>query len=189
MNIEQLEQYQWFLARHITGGRNRELLFNWLSEQHIVPWTPLKVLHFRRSDKRHSYRKRITPVFPGYFFLKTNFEVHSIASIRCHTAFCDFVHFGGTIRPVRPMVVEALMRIWADPTLNSAAQTELEAASHLWLTQKQYDYLLNLDMTTQPVSRITMLYDLAFNTDDTLFSDFPSPEELEPCSKKFLLPL
>lgn len=85
MNIEQLEQYQWFLARYITGGRNRELLFSWLSEQHIVPWTPLKISHFRRSDKRDCYRKRITPVFPGYFFLKANFEVHSIASIRCHT--------------------------------------------------------------------------------------------------------
>ncbi|EAQ3782920.1 transcription termination factor NusG [Salmonella enterica] len=186
MNIEQLEQYQWFLARYITGGRNRELLFDWLSEQHIVPWTPLKISHFRRSDKRDCYRKRITPVFPGYFFLKANFEVHSIASIRCHTAFCDFVHFGGTIRPVRPMVVEALMSTWVDPTLNRAAQAELEAASHLQLTQKQYDYLLDLDMTTEPVSRISMLYDLAFNTADTLFSDLPSPEEPEPCSNRFL---
>lgn len=188
MNIEQLEQYQWFLARYITGGRNRELLFDWLSEHHIIPWTPLKISLSRRSDKRDGYRKRITPVFPGYFFLKANFEVHSIASIRCHTAFCDFVHFGSTIRPVRPMIVEALMKTWADPTLNRAAQTELEAASHLWLTQTQYDYLLDLDMTTEPVSRITMLYDLAFNIADTLFSDFPSPEEPEPCSR-FLLPL
>ncbi|ASO40418.1 TPA: transcription termination factor NusG [Salmonella enterica] len=186
MNIEQLAQYQWFLARYITGGRNRELLFSWLSEQHIVPWTPLKISHFRRSDKRDCYRKRITPVFPGYFFLKANFEVHSIASIRCHSAFCDFVHFGGTIRPVRPMVVEALMSTWVDPTLNRAAQAELEAASHLRLTQKQYNYLLDLDMRTEPVSRITMLYNLAFNTADTLFSDLPSPEELEPCSSRFL---
>ncbi|ECL5250831.1 transcription termination factor NusG, partial [Salmonella enterica] len=27
-----------------------------------------------------------------------------------------------------------------------------------------------------PVSRITMLYDLVFNTADTVFSDLPSPE-------------
>lgn len=40
MNIEQLEHYQWFLAQYITGGRNREHLFDWLSEQRIIPWTP-----------------------------------------------------------------------------------------------------------------------------------------------------
>ncbi|EBA0399051.1 transcription termination factor NusG, partial [Salmonella enterica] len=47
-------------------------------------------------------------------------------------------------------------------------------------------YLLDLDMTTEPVSRISMLYNLAFNTADTLFSDLPSPEEPEPCSNRFL---
>ncbi|EGO7477999.1 transcription termination factor NusG, partial [Salmonella enterica] len=103
-------------------------------------------------------------------------EIHNIAHIRCHSAFCDFVHVGRAIIPVRPGIVEALMKTWPDPTLNSAARTELEAATGLSLSPKQYDYLLKLDMTTQPVSRITMLYDLVFNTADTVFSDLPSPE-------------
>ncbi|EGP1367588.1 transcription termination factor NusG [Salmonella enterica] len=176
MNIEQLEHYQWFLAQYITGGRNREHLFDWLSEQRIIPWTPLTISLVRRSDKHCGFRKRINPVFPGYFFLKANFEIHNIAHIRCHSAFCDFVHVGRAIIPVRPGIVEALMKTWPDPTLNSAARTELEAATGLSLSPKQYDYLLKLDMTTQPVSRIIMLYDLVFNTADTVFSDLPSPE-------------
>lgn len=178
MNIEQVQHYQWFLAQYITGGRNREYLFDWLSSQHMVPWTPLTVTHIKRSDKMYSYRKRVTPVFPGYFFLKANFDVHSIANIRCHTAFCDFVHVGGTISPVRPMIVEALMKTYPGVALNIAAQPELEAASRLWLTQKQYDYLLALDKTSQPISRISMLYELAFNTANTAFSHFPTPEKL-----------
>ncbi|ATQ05193.1 transcription termination factor NusG [Salmonella enterica] len=176
MNIEQLEHYQWFLAQYITGGRNREHLFSWLTEQRIIPWTPLTISLVRRSDKQCGFRKRINPVFPGYFFLKANFEIHNIAHIRCHSAFCDFVHVGRAIIPVRPGIVEALMKTWPDPTLNSAARTELEAASGLNLTARQYDYLLAIDRTTQPVSRITMLYDLVFNTDGTVFSELPSPE-------------
>ncbi|EIN9311907.1 transcription termination factor NusG, partial [Salmonella enterica] len=116
------------------------------------------------------------PVFPGYFFLKANFEIHNITHIRRHSAFCDFVHVGRAIIPVRPGIVEALMKTWPDPTLNSAARTELEAASGLNLTARQYDYLLAIDRTTQPVSRITMLYDLVFNTAETVFSELPSPE-------------
>lgn len=164
MNIEELQQYEWFLARYITGGRNRELLFDWLAGQHIIPWTPLTVSQVRRSDKQYGFRRRITPVFPGYFFLKANLDIHNIADIRCHSAFCDFVHAGRTISPVRPLIVEALMKTYPDPALNAAARNELEAASLQWLTQKQYDYLLELDKTTLPMSRITMLYDLAFNT-------------------------
>lgn len=80
------------------------------------------------------------------------------------------------------------MKTWPDPTLNSAARTELEAATGLSLSPKQYDYLLKLDMTTQPVSRITMLYDLVFNTADTVFLTFHHQRTLEPCSR-FLLPL
>ncbi|EQA6857511.1 transcription termination/antitermination NusG family protein [Salmonella enterica subsp. enterica serovar Muenchen] len=176
MNIEQLEHYQWFLAQYITGGRNREHLFGWLTEQRITPWTPLTISLVRRSDKQCGFRKRIDPVFPGYFFLKANFEIHNITHIRRHSAFCDFVHVGRAIIPVRPGIVEALMKTWPDPTLNSAARTELEAASGLNLTARQYDYLLAIDRTTQPVSRITMLYDLVFNTAETVFSELPSPE-------------
>ncbi|EDV8901033.1 transcription termination factor NusG [Salmonella enterica] len=189
MNIEELQQYKWFLAQYITGGNNRERLFSWLAQQDIIPWTPLRVSRVRRSDKKCGYRQRVLPVFPGYFFLKANLDIHNIADIRCHSAFCDFVHVGGTVSPVRSVIVEALMKTWPDDNLNSAAQSELETASTLWLTQKQYDYLLALDKTTRPLSRIAMLYDLAFNTTDTLFSEFPSPEELEPYSKRFLLPL
>ena len=178
MNIEQLQQYQWFLAQYISGGRNRENLFGWLAGQHMVPWTPLTTTKVKRSDKMYGYRTRVTPVFPGYFFLKANFDVHSIANIRCHSAFCDFVHVGGTISPVRPMIVETLMKAYPDIALNMAAQPELEAASRLWLTRKQYDYLLALDKTTQPISRITMLYDLAFNAANTTFSILPTPEKL-----------
>ncbi|MFI0489771.1 MAG: hypothetical protein ACH344_11005 [Yersinia sp. (in: enterobacteria)] len=33
MDIEELNGQSWYLAQYITGGKNREKLFGWLSEQ------------------------------------------------------------------------------------------------------------------------------------------------------------
>ncbi|PDU92866.1 transcription termination factor NusG, partial [Escherichia coli] len=41
MNISELHQRNWYLAQYIPAGKNREHLFSWLSEQHVLPWTPL----------------------------------------------------------------------------------------------------------------------------------------------------
>ncbi|WP_387691583.1 transcription termination factor NusG [Photorhabdus sp. RM71S] len=167
MKIEHLHNQQWYLAQYITGGKNREHLFDWLSNQHMVPWTPLTIKRVKRSDKLCCYRKRIAAVFPGYFFLKANFDIHNIATVRCHSAFCDFVHFGGGISPVRPRLVEALMKTYPEPELNPAAKEEIIAASDLWLTKEQYNYLLHLEEITQPISRISMLYKLVFQAEET----------------------
>ena len=42
LNISELHQRNWYLAQYIPAGKNREHLFSWLSEQHVLPWrTPL----------------------------------------------------------------------------------------------------------------------------------------------------
>lgn len=160
MNIQDICNQQWYLALYITGGKNRERLFDWLTDQNVVPWTPLTVKKIPRSDKPHVFRRRVCAVFPGYFFLKANFDYHNINNIRMHSAFCDFVKLGRQIAPVNHSVVDALMKIYPDPTYHPAAQAELEAASDIWLTKRQYKHLLQIDNTGHPVSRIAMLLDL-----------------------------
>lgn len=162
MNIEQLHGQNWYLAQYITGGQNREKLFSWLSDLHITPWTPLTVNVVRRSDKLNSYRRRIAPLFPCYFFLKANLATQPVDTIRRHSAFCSFVMNGSQIAPLQSSVVTGLMKLHPDPTLNLNASDELEAASKAWLSDSQYQYLLNLDQETRPVSRVALLMNLVF---------------------------
>ncbi|OVZ88255.1 transcription termination factor NusG [Yersinia kristensenii] len=162
MNIEELNGQCWYLAQYITGGKNRERLFNWLSDQQVTPWTPLAINTLRRTDKINCTRKRVYPLFPGYFFLKANLSTQSVDQIRLHSAFCGFVMNGSQIAPLRPSVVEGLMKLHPDPTLNPDVRDELEAASHTWLTTAQYQYLLRMEQHSRPVSRIELLMQLVF---------------------------
>ncbi len=164
MNIEEIYNQKWYLALYITGGKNREHLFDWLHDRKVIPWTPLTLSKIKRADAPNVYRKRISTVFPGYFFLKANFEVQKIDMLRSHSAFCDFVKFGSQISPVNTKVVEALMKKYPDPTLHPAAQSELEAASDIWLTNRQYKLLTQLEATEHPISRTAMLFDMITNS-------------------------
>lgn len=53
MNIEHIYNQKWYLAQYITGGKNRENLFSWLGERHIIPWTPLTITQIKRADAPH----------------------------------------------------------------------------------------------------------------------------------------
>lgn len=165
MNIEDICNRQWYLALYISGGKNRENLFDWLIDRRVIAWTPLTITKIKRADAPHVFRKRTTAVFPGYFFLKANFEIQKIDMVRQHSAFCDFVKFGSQIAPIKNTVVEALMKKYPDPAFNPGARSELEAASEIWLTKKQYNLLTKLDNTRHHVSRTAMLFDLISHSD------------------------
>ncbi|KAA1139412.1 transcription termination factor NusG, partial [Citrobacter portucalensis] len=129
------------------------------------PWTTLSLTKIRRADAPHFFRKRVSAVFPGYFFLKANFDVQKIDTIRAHSAFCDFVKFGSQITPVNTRVVEALMKKYPDPTHHPAARDELEVASNIWLTKSQYKRLTQLEKMEHPISRTAMLFDMITHAD------------------------
>lgn len=148
------------MGQYITSGKNRELLFGRLSETGITPWTPLKVVRMARADHPGSFRTRIAPLFPGYFFLKLNFEHHPISVVKQHSAFIGFVKFGGSIQPVPEKVVEQLMKHHPDPSLNPAAADELQAASRIALTHAQYQKLRAMEVAPHPMSRIAMLMEM-----------------------------
>ena len=160
LNISQLNQRNWYLAQYITAGKNRERLFSWLSNNQILPWTPLILKMVRRPDKICGYRRHIHAVFPGYFFLKANPGHHAFTHLHRHSAFIDFVKMAGEIKPVREDIVLSLMKVYPDPALNPAAREELNAASTLWLTKARYQYLLRLDSHPLPESRIALLLHL-----------------------------
>ncbi|WP_337263715.1 MULTISPECIES: transcription termination/antitermination NusG family protein [unclassified Serratia (in: enterobacteria)] len=162
MDIEELNGQSWYLAQYISGGKNRERLFDWLCDQHITPWTPLTIRTLHRTDKINCTRKRISPLFPGYFFLKANLATQTVDKIRRHSAFCGFVMNGSQIAPLRSAVVEGLMKLHPNPTLAPEAQDELESASRVWLTTAQYQYLLRMEQDPHPVSRVTLLMKLVF---------------------------
>ncbi|MCE3944579.1 hypothetical protein LXO52_24775, partial [Escherichia coli] len=51
------------------------------------------------------------------------------------------------------------------PSLNPGAREELNAASSIWLTKAQYQYLLRMENTLQPESRISLLLELVSNAE------------------------
>ncbi|EEJ9100822.1 conjugal transfer protein TraB [Salmonella enterica subsp. enterica serovar Enteritidis] len=73
--------------------------------------------------------------------------------------------FGGEIKPVNKDIVDGLMKIYPDPVLNPGAREELNAASDIWLTKAQYQYLLRMENTLQPESRISLLLELVSNAE------------------------
>ncbi|MFA9328729.1 transcription termination/antitermination NusG family protein [Escherichia coli] len=126
ITLNTLTGQQWYLARYNTTGKNREVLFGWLCDQFMTPWTPLRLCRIRRTDKIRAYRTRVQAVFPGNFFLKVNLAEQSAAGIRRHSAFIDFVTFGtgSAPVPVSDCLVRSLMNTWPDPSLNPAAAAE-----------------------------------------------------------------
>ncbi|MCE3651632.1 hypothetical protein ACQ45D_023530, partial [Escherichia coli] len=67
--------------------------------------------------------------------------------------------------PVNKDIVDGLMKIYPDPVLNPGAREELNAASSIWLTKAQYQYLLRMENTLQPESRISLLLELVSNAE------------------------
>lgn len=169
MDISQLLNQQWYLAQYLTTGKSREMLFDWLTDLSVTPWTPLKESRIRRSDKVCSYRKKINAVFPGYFFLKADLKFQPVSTIKRHSAFIDFVSFGSEPYPVNRAIIDGLMKMYPDPLFNPGAREELEAASQRWLTSAQYQHLLQLENEHHPISRISLLLELVRRADKDCF--------------------
>lgn len=115
MNIEHLNNRNWYLAQYNTAGKNRESLFSWLNEQNVVPWTPLITRKIRRADSGAVTVKEYSLFFQWYFFILANFDIQPVSALRRHSGFIDFVKFGGEIKPVNKDIVDGLMKIY--PTL------------------------------------------------------------------------
>lgn len=164
MNIEHLNNRKWYLARYNTTEKNRELLFSWLNEQNVIPWTPLIIKKIKRADSICCFREKVLAIFPGYFFVLANLDIQPVSVLRRHTAFIDFVRFGGKIKPVNKDIVDGLMKIYPDPVLNPGAREELKIASNICLTNKQYEYLIKMEKALHPESRISLLLELISNS-------------------------
>lgn len=162
MDIEELNGQSWYLAQYITGGKNRERLFDWLSDQSVMPWTPLTIRTIRRTDKVNCSRRYITPLFPGYFFLKANLDTQPVDRFRRHSAFRRFVMNGAQIAPLRSAVIEDLMKLYPEPSLAPGAQEKLRKSSDTWLSDEQYRFLIRMEQEPLPTSRVALLMQLVF---------------------------
>lgn len=54
-------------------------------------------------------------LFFQVLFILANFDIQPVSALRRHSAFIDFVKFGGEIKPVNKDIVDGLMKIY--PTL------------------------------------------------------------------------
>lgn len=109
--------------------------------------------------------KEYSLFFRGTFLFWLILTFTPVSALRRHSAFIDFVKFGGEIKPVNKDIVDGLMKIYPDPVLNPGAVEELNAASSIWLTKAQYQYLLRMENTLQPESRISLLPELVSNAE------------------------
>ena len=60
-------------------------------------------------------------LFFRVLFILANFDIQPVSALRRHSAFIDFVKFGGEIKPVNKDIVDGLMKIYPDPVLNPGA--------------------------------------------------------------------
>lgn len=148
----------WYLARFLDTRNNRETLFGWLEQLHIVPWTPLMPAAGKPS---------VESVFPGYFFLRM--PLNCFNQVKRHSLFLGYVHFGPEIHPVPVKLVAGLMKRFPDDRLSD--ETRRKTASQARLSRAQYRRLVAMTQNPRAMSREALLMELLATED--LFS--PSP--------------
>lgn len=98
----------WYLLKF--NARAFNVVFKYLKEKRISYVCPMTETLYRRPDHKNSFRKRIAPTFPGYFFIKINFNDCHTTKITSHQHIRYFVSFGryNETKPIREEIVNEL---------------------------------------------------------------------------------
>lgn len=109
----------WYLLRY--REKTWKSTIQALNDPRIQTCCPLLYERQLRSDKKHSFRKIFTPLFPGYVFVRFNpVEIHTTA-ITSLPGIMDFVRKGKNIAVISDECVEELKN--RPPMIFSAEST------------------------------------------------------------------
>lgn len=65
--------------------------------------------HYLRPDKRQCFRKRESPVFPGYLFVNLDFDHCHPRKLAAHPRIYKLIEFGNGPSPIDDAVIDLLM--------------------------------------------------------------------------------
>lgn len=92
-----------------------QVVFSHLTNSGVKYFCPMSQSRFyRRPDKAIGYRKRITPLFPGYLFLSVNFSKIHTSKITAIPWAQRFISFGGAPVPVDETIIKELILKYGD---------------------------------------------------------------------------
>lgn len=86
-------------------------VFSFLDYLNVSWFCPMETVDYRRPDKVIGYRKKDRPLFPGYLFIKTDFECVHPTNVTAHQYIMRFISFGAEPVPVPDKMIMELMEL------------------------------------------------------------------------------
>lgn len=110
---------KWYVLQFTTT--RFEAVFTHLKRINISYFCPMETEKYRRPDKIISYRERRTPLFPGYLFIRADFQEIDSKTITSLPYVQRIISFGSKPLPVPEDVMTDLL----DSSSSSSAQINL----------------------------------------------------------------
>lgn len=102
---------RWYLACHKAGKDNVFKAQMTLERMNIMAFSPVMRTYRPRSDRPGQFRPVIEQMFPGYFFVFFDTEIHHSSKIELCPGVSHLVRFAGEITPIRDAVVDDVMQL------------------------------------------------------------------------------
>ncbi|EMR7861189.1 transcription termination/antitermination factor NusG [Escherichia coli] len=99
--------FNWYVLEFCSARTAR--VFSHLERLGVTFWCPLTCSHYRRSDK-NCFRRKEVPLFPGYVFIKIDFNKTHSTTVTLVPWVKSFVSFGGEPVPVCEEIILGLRR-------------------------------------------------------------------------------
>lgn len=114
---------QWYLLQH--DDRLYAIVFQQLANCNVDYYTPFYTRFIPRTDKKNlTWRKKQTPLFPGYLFLFFDVENIHTTILKKIPGVVDFVRRGRQIITVPETVISALKLLPANITAKKTKEIE-----------------------------------------------------------------
>ncbi|MEN3257800.1 transcription termination/antitermination NusG family protein [Sodalis endosymbiont of Spalangia cameroni] len=97
----------WYLLRFKATSFN--VVFNHLAASGVYYFCPMIETQYRRPDSIASFRKRLSPVFPGYLFVNLDFDHCHPQKLSAHRHIYGLINFGQGPSPIDDAVIDLLM--------------------------------------------------------------------------------
>lgn len=99
-------QAQWYALEFSTI--RFKSVFSFLDSLGVEWFCPMHTTLQRRSDKLRSYRKVCSPLFPGYLFIRIDFDRLHTTAVTRHQYIRRFVSFGYEPVPLDDDIIDSL---------------------------------------------------------------------------------
>ncbi|MFZ4210588.1 transcription termination/antitermination NusG family protein [Pantoea endophytica] len=120
----------WYLLCFTATRFNYVLSF--LDKENMEVYCPKRITRYLRPDKVNSYRDKESPAFPGYLFIKTDFESYHPSNF----AKCRYIHglvnFGGKPAVIKDEDIERVRKCEAGYQFEHVSSSDNDYQCDAW---------------------------------------------------------